>query len=78
MHTQETKRLAPLKSGQLWKLEHGYLQIVELGHSLIHYKILRHPDQKAALTRMLGLEAFFNYLRHSEAELLSDVACAVA
>ena len=71
MQTQETKRLGPLQSGQMWKIEHGYVYIVELGNRLIHYKMLRQPDQSAAVTRLIGLEALVNYLRHSEAELVS-------
>jgi len=55
----------------MWKIEHGYLYIVELGNRLIHYKMLRQQDQRAAVTRMIGLEALVNYLRHSEAELVS-------
>ncbi len=63
--------MGPLQSGQMWKIEHGYLYIVELGNRLIHYKMLRQQDQRAAVTRMIGLEALVNYLRHSEAELVS-------
>ncbi len=55
----------------MWKIEHGYLYIVELGNRLIHYKMLRQPDQSEAVTRLIGLEALVNYLRHSEAELVS-------
>ena len=75
MQTHEIKPLGPLQNGQLWKIEHGfeygYLYIVELGNRLIHYRMLRQPDQKAALTKMIGLEALVNYLRQSEAELVS-------
>jgi hypothetical protein len=72
MHTQERKRLEPLQNGQLWKIEHGYLYIVELGSRLIQYKMLREVNQRAAVTRLMRLEALVNFLRHSEAELVSD------
>ncbi len=55
----------------MWKVEHGYLYIVELGNHVIHYKMLKQPDQQGAVTRMMRLEALVNYLRLSEAELMS-------
>ena len=70
MEVEQQDRLRHLEAGQLWKLEHGYLYIVELGKRLIHYRMLRHPGQRAALTRMIGIEALLNYLRQSEAELV--------
>ena len=70
MEVDQPNRLHRLEAGQLWKLEHGYLYIVELGKRLIHYRMLQHPDQRAALTRMIGVEALLNYLRQSEAELV--------
>jgi hypothetical protein len=71
MQIEEQKRLHRLEAGQLWKIEHGYVYIVELGKQLIHYKLMRQPSQRAVLTRMIGIEALLNYLRQSEAELVS-------
>ena len=70
MQIEERNRLRRLEAGQLWKLEHGFLYIVELGERLIHYKMLRNPNQRAALTQLIGIEALLNYLRHNEAELV--------
>ena len=61
-----------LASGQLWKLDHAYIQIVELGKRLIHYKLMRQPGQRAVLTRMIGIEALAVYLRTNEATLVSQ------
>lgn len=69
MQLGESTRLQELEAGQLWKIEHGYIYIVELGKRLIHYKMLRNPNQKA-VTRMIGIEALLNYLSQSEAELV--------
>ena len=66
----EEKKLHGLEAGQLWKIEHGYLQIVELGKRHIHYRMLRKPNQRAAVTRLIGIEALLNYLRQSEAQLV--------
>ena len=61
-----------LEKGQLWKLENGYLYIVELGTRLIHYKLLRQPNQKAVLTRMIGVQELLTYLKHAEATLVRE------
>lgn len=71
MHAQEIKGLCHLEDGQLWKVEHGYLRVLERTEKFIHYKVLQQPDQADAMTRMIGLEALVNYLRHSEAELVT-------
>jgi hypothetical protein len=72
MRTHEKDRgQNKLEAGQLWKIEHGYLYIVELGKRLIHYKMLKQPHQKAVVTRMIGFEALATYLRSNEAELVS-------
>jgi hypothetical protein len=71
--TTQTERLAPrLAEGQLWKLDDAYIQIVELGKRLIRYKHLRQPEQKAALTRMIGVDALAIYLRAEEATLVEQ------
>ena len=59
-----------MEKGQLWKIEHGYLHIVELGKRLIHYRILRQPAQRGVLTKTIGIEALLNYLQQNEAELV--------
>ena len=69
MNLLESKRVG-LQAGQLWKIEYGYLQIVELGNWIIHYRMLREPDQRTAPTRPIALEALINFLRQSEAELV--------
>lgn len=70
MQLDAPNRMHRLEAGQLWKLEHGYLYIAELGKRLIHYKMLRQPNQ-IAVTRMIGIEALLNYLNQSDAELLT-------
>lgn len=70
MKLHEKKGLQPLEEGQMWKLEHGYLYIAELGKRLIHYKLLRQPNQKAVATRLIGIGELMTFLRRNEAELL--------
>ena len=71
MQLEQRDRSQGLQAGQLWKIEHGYLYIVELGKRLIHYRMLRQPNQKADITRLIGMDALPTYLAMSEAQLVS-------
>lgn len=71
MKTGELNRSHELEPGQLWRIEHRYLYIVGLGKRLIWYKMLRHPNAMAAITQMIGIESLLNYLRQTDAELVS-------
>ena len=73
MQSQEKQRLHELEKGQLWKVEQGYVYIAELGNRLIQYKMLRKPEQTAAITRMIGIEALGNRLRQSDARLVGTL-----
>ncbi len=72
MKRTTTEAAHGLKPGQLWQADGAYVQIVELGKRLIHYKMLKHPNQKAVLTRMIGIEALLAYLKNTEATLVSS------
>lgn len=74
MQTGELNRVHELEPGQLWRIEHRYLYIVDLGKRLIWYKMLRHPNAIAAITQMIGIESLLNYLRQTDAELVSSNA----
>jgi hypothetical protein len=68
---EREQRDHPLEKGQMWKLEHGYLHIAELGKRLVHYNILRQVNQNAVTTRLIGVVELLMYLKHNDAELLS-------
>ena len=72
MHTRENNSGKKLEPGQLWKVEQGYLYIVESGERLIRYKMLRNPESRAAITQMIRLEPMLNFLSHTQAELMSS------
>jgi hypothetical protein len=72
MHVEEGTCLNGLEPGQLWRLEYGYIYIVELGQKHIHYRMLRKAEQKVAVTRMAGIESLLNYLKQNEAELVAS------
>lgn len=71
MENQTIERGHKLEPGQLWKIEHGYLYIVEVGKRLVHYKTLREPMQKATLTRLIGIAALLRYLTQTEGQLVA-------
>jgi hypothetical protein len=72
MNAEEIQRPREFEPGQLWKVEHGYVYITELGHRHIHYRMLSNPQQTVAMTRLIGIDALANFLRHSEARLISQ------
>ena len=74
MQTEAVERGHTLEPGQLWKLEHGYLYIVEVGKRLVHYKTLRAPSQRAAVIRPIGIGALLKYLRYCEGQLVGAPA----
>jgi hypothetical protein len=69
---EEQQREHPLKQGQTWKLEHGYLHIVELGKRLVQYKLLKQSNEHTVTTRMIGIVELIIFLRHNEAELMNE------
>ena len=71
MHAGGDLSRLELKEGQLWKLEHGYVWIVESGERLIRYKMLRQPSARVAITQLIRVEALLNYLTQTEAQLVS-------
>jgi len=72
MNTEKLRTPTQLEKGQLWKLDNGYLYIVELGKRLIHYKLLRQPNQRAVVTRLIGVQELLTYLKHAEATLVAE------
>ena len=58
-----------LAKGQLWKLNNAYVEIVELGKRLIHYRMVRQLGQMRR-TQTSGIDAMESYLKANEAELV--------
>jgi hypothetical protein len=70
MDTNSQQTPPGLAQGQLWKTDNTYLQIVELGKKLIHYKLLKDPRQPVVMTRLIRTDALAVYLRATEATLM--------
>ena len=75
MQTETVERGHKLEPGQLWRIEHGYLYIVEVGKRLVHYKTLRAPSQRAAVIRMIGIGELLRYIMQTEGQLMMCGSC---
>ena len=63
-----------LAKGQLWKLNHLYIQIVELGKKLIHYRMLSDREETGARVKTSGVDVMWGYLKTRHARLVEDAA----
>ena len=59
-----------LAKGQLWKLSHFYVQIVELGKQLIHYRMLSDLKEHGAKIKTSSVEGMWGYLKSRGARLV--------
>lgn len=59
-----------LARGQLWKLNHLYIQIVQLGKRLIHYRMLTDLKETGARIKTSSVEVLWRYLQSRHARLI--------
>lgn len=72
----KSKKPSPaLARGQLWRTEHGHIQIVDLGKLLVHYRMLKDLRQ-ARRTQMSRIDSMEVYLRTNAAELVEKGGAA--
>ncbi len=65
-----------MAKGQVWRLQHAYIQIVELGHRLLHYRMMEFPGQKGVRTQVSGIDVMCQYLSSRGARLVRGGAAA--
>jgi hypothetical protein len=65
-------RPASLAKGQLWKLNHLYIQIVELGKRLIHYRMLSDLKETGARIKTSSVDVLWRYLQSRHARLVNS------
>ncbi len=63
---------AGLAEGQLWKLNHFYIQIVELGKKLIHYRMLSDLKESGAKIKTSSVDVMWEYLKSRRAQLIQS------
>lgn len=61
-----------LSKGQLWKTDQAYIRIVELGKTLLHYRMSRSQTQKGVATQMSAIGTMVDYLKSNEARLIKS------
>jgi hypothetical protein len=64
------KRFPALACGQLWKMKHAYVQIVELGKRLIHFKMMQRLGEAGVKTQISAIETLYGYLQARHARLV--------
>ena len=75
MKTNGKKSSPALAKGQLWSTAKGHIKIVELGKTLVHYKMLKDLRQMRR-TQMSRIDAMEGYLKTNRAQLVEESAVA--
>ena len=73
--TKSKKPSPALARGQLWRTEHGHIQIVDLGKLLVHYRMLKDLRQMRR-TQMSRIDSMVTYLKTNRAQLVENEAAA--
>ena len=63
-----------LAQGQLWKLYHLYIHIVELGKRLIRYRMLSDLKETGARIKTSSADVLWRYLQSRHARLVNSTA----
>ena len=67
----KTKKAFPaLAAGQLWKMKHAYVQIVELGKQIIRFKMMKNLSESGARIQISAFETLYGYLKARQARLV--------
>jgi hypothetical protein len=61
-----------LATGQLWKLNHLYIQIVALGNRFIEYRMLSDQKESGARIKTSGADVMWEYLKSRRAQLIQS------
>jgi hypothetical protein len=61
---------AGFAKGQLWKLNHLYVQVVDQGKKLIHYRMLNDLKETGARIKTSRADVMWDYLKSRGAQLV--------
>jgi hypothetical protein len=64
-------QLAPLESGQIWRMAELNLQVGIVGRFLVHYKLAK-PDAVRIKTAISGKSVVEKYLKKNQAILVQE------
>ncbi len=57
-------------------MQHAYVQIVELGKRLVHYRMMRSLSETWVKTKISEVETMWGYLQSRHAELVQEGSAA--
>jgi hypothetical protein len=63
-----------LAKGQLWKMKHAYIEIVELGRKIIRFKMMRRLNETGVRIQTSAFETLYGYLQARHAQLIDTPA----
>ena len=64
------KQAPRLAKGQIWKLKHMYIQIVDLGRKLLNYRMLNSLDETGVREQKSEVDVMWRYLQSRGARLV--------
>ncbi len=67
---KDRRTFPSLAAGQLWKMKHAFVQIVELGNRIIHFKMMRDLDEAGVRTQISPWDTLYGYLKARHARLV--------
>lgn len=59
-----------LEAGQLWRTSNGYIEIVQLGKTLAHYRRTVKPNQRGVAVFLAPMKTMLEMLNTGEARLV--------
>jgi hypothetical protein len=63
---------ARLAKGQIWKLKHVYIEIVDLSKRLLRYRMLNSLEENGVKPQSSGIEVMWRYLQTRKARLIDQ------
>jgi hypothetical protein len=74
MKLSKSSALPTLEKGQLWKTEKGHVEIMEVGKTLTHYRLIR--NQKRVPTSLGRIQMVQDYLKNNGGQLVRNTRLA--
>jgi len=70
-----TKKTFPaLAKGQLWRMKHAYVEIVEMGKKMIHFKMMKRLGEAGVRTQVSAFRTLYGYLKARQAQLVGTAS----
>ena len=70
MKLTKSSALPTLQKGQLWRTEKGHVEIMEVGKTLTHYRLIQ--NQKRVPTSLGRIQMVVDYLKNNGGKLVKN------